>query len=73
LERHLRSDCAMALMAKAAETLQTLIGEVLDGQPFRRAAVLGPANWTRGHLARTVVSLGLRERRLDRRPARRAS
>lgn len=56
-----------------AETLQTLIGEVLNGQPFRRAAVSAPANWTRGHLAMLVESLGLRERLLDRRPARRVS
>ena len=53
----------------SAETLQTLIGEVLDGQPFRGPAVSAPANWTREHLAMLVESLGLRERLLDRRPA----
>ena len=52
-----------------AVTLQTLIGEVLDGQPFCSPAVPARANWTRGHLAILVESLGLRERLLDRRPA----
>jgi rSAM/selenodomain-associated transferase 1 len=55
-----------------AETLQTLIGEVLNGQPFRRAVVSAPAKWTRGHLAMLVESVGLQER-LDSRPARRVS
>ena len=50
-----------------AETLQTLIREVLDGQPFRRPAAAAPANWTRPHLAMLVDSLGLRERLPDRR------
>jgi uncharacterized protein len=56
-----------------AETLQTLIGEVLNGQPFRRAVVSAPANWTRGHLAMLVENNGLQERLLDSRPARRVS
>lgn len=56
-----------------AETLQTLIGEMLNGQPFRRVVVSAPANWTRRHLAMLVESLGLQERLLDSRPARRVS
>lgn len=56
-----------------AETLQTLIDEVLNGRSFCNAAVPAPANWTRGHLAMLVGSLGLEERLLDSRPGRRAS
>jgi rSAM/selenodomain-associated transferase 1 len=56
-----------------AETLETLIGEVLGGQPFRRSVVCAPANWTRGHLANLVESVGLQERLLGSRSARRVS
>jgi hypothetical protein len=56
-----------------AETLQTLIGEVLDRQPFRRAVVSAPAKWTREHLAMLVERLGPQERLLDSRTARRVS
>lgn len=56
-----------------AETLQTLIGEVLNRQPFQRSVVSAPANWTRRHLAILAESLGLQERLLDSRPARRVS
>jgi hypothetical protein len=52
-----------------AETLQTLIGEVLDGQPFRGPALSAPANWTRGHLTLLIENLGLRERLRNRRAA----
>ena len=52
-----------------AETLQTLVGEVLEGQPFRGAGVPAPANWTRGHLSFLIENLGLRERLHDCRTA----
>ena len=49
------------------------LGLLLNGQPFCRAVVSAPANWTRGHLAMLVESLRLQERLLDGRPARRGS
>jgi uncharacterized protein len=45
----------------SAGSLATLIGEVLDGKPFRSAGAPTPATWTRNYLA-TLVELGLRGR-----------
>jgi hypothetical protein len=52
-----------------AQTLRTLVGEVLDGQPFRGAGFPAPAKWTRGHLSLLIENFGLRERLRDRRTA----
>jgi rSAM/selenodomain-associated transferase 1 len=52
-----------------AGTLQTLIGEVLDGRPFRAADVAAPAAWTRAHLAALTSGAALRERLVSRRTA----
>jgi hypothetical protein len=52
-----------------AATLQTLIGEVLDGKPFRTADVAAPAAWTRAHLAALTREAALRERLVSRRAA----
>jgi len=49
----------------SAATLQTLIGEVLDGTPFRSAGAPTPAAWTRKYLATLVDALGLRGRAGD--------
>ena len=45
-----------------AETLETLMDEVLHGTPFRASAVAAPAAWTRAHLAALTADAGLRER-----------
>jgi hypothetical protein len=45
-----------------AETLQTLIDEVLLGKPFRSVGTATPATWTRRHLATLVEDFGLPER-----------
>ena len=46
----------------SAATLQTLIGEVLDGKPFRSVGAPTGATWTRKYLATLVDALGLRGR-----------
>jgi rSAM/selenodomain-associated transferase 1 len=45
-----------------AETLQTLIDEVLGGKPFRADAIASPATATRGCLATLAESFGLLRR-----------
>jgi rSAM/selenodomain-associated transferase 1 len=45
-----------------AETLQTLICEVIDGKPFRCVGTPTPAAWTRNYLASLIDRGGLRER-----------
>jgi len=45
-----------------AETLQLLVHEVLDGQPFRAVGTPTPATWTRGYLRTLIQDSGLRER-----------
>jgi len=45
-----------------AETLQLLVHEVLDGEPFRAVGTPTPATWTRGHLSTLIEDFGLRER-----------
>ncbi len=52
-----------------AGTLQTLVGEVLDGRPFRAADVAAPASCTRAHLAALIRDAALRERVAGRRAA----
>jgi rSAM/selenodomain-associated transferase 1 len=52
-----------------AGTLQTLIGEVLDGKPYRAADAAAPAAWTRAHLAELTREAALRERLISRRTA----
>lgn len=45
-----------------AETLQLLVHEVLDGEPFRTVGAPTPATWTRGHLSTLIEDFGLRGR-----------
>jgi hypothetical protein len=45
-----------------AETLQLLVREVLDSEPFRSVGTPAPATWTRGYLSTLVRDFGLRER-----------
>jgi len=45
-----------------AETLQVLIHEMLDGQPFRHVGTPTPATWTRRHLSKLVQEFGLQGR-----------
>jgi rSAM/selenodomain-associated transferase 1 len=45
-----------------AGTLQTLIGEVIDGRPFRATETAAPAAWTRAYLAALIRDAALRER-----------
>jgi len=52
-----------------AETLQTLIDEVLGGKPFRNEGTPTPAKWTQGHLSRLIEDFGLQGRILSSRAA----
>jgi hypothetical protein len=52
-----------------AETLQTLLDEVLEGKPFRGVGTPTAASWTRGHLSRLIEEFGLRGRMRDYRAA----
>lgn len=45
-----------------AETLQTLINEVLGGKQFRAVGAATPATWTRGYLSTLMQDSGLRAR-----------
>jgi hypothetical protein len=45
-----------------AGSLQTLIGEILDGEPFRKVGTPTPATWTRGYLSTLIQDAGLRGR-----------
>lgn len=45
-----------------AETLQLLVHEVLDGEPFRAVGTPTPATWTRGYLRTLTQDSGLSER-----------
>jgi hypothetical protein len=45
-----------------AETLQLLVREILDGEPFRVVGAPTPATWTRRHLSTLVEEFGLQER-----------
>jgi uncharacterized protein len=45
-----------------ADTLQTLVDEVLDGKPFQRVGTPAPATWTCGYLRTLIQDSGLRER-----------
>jgi hypothetical protein len=45
-----------------AQTLQTLVNELLDGKPFQGVGTPTPASWTCGYLRSLMRESGLRER-----------
>jgi hypothetical protein len=76
LDRHLRSKCAVAVMAKASIAGNTAFLRDAADNILSAAAFAGIRGWmafTRGHLAVLVESPGLQECILDRCPARRVS